>query len=136
MTFRKIEEADVDIVRGLYTKIKDFNIPPRINLPGNGLDGYVAVSEDGLIIGATYVYLGLNAPVCWIEWTISNRDYRGKDRKEILPKLLKHACSEMKKAGYGVAFAFASEPQMLINKYEQAGFEHDGHWCRELINWL
>ena len=136
MTLRQIEEADVDIIRGLYTKIEGFNMPSRMDLPGNGLDGYVAVSEDGLIIGATYVYLGKNAPCCWVEWSITNRDYRGKDRKEILPNLLTHACAEMKKAGYKVAFAFASEPQKLIEKYKQAGFEHDEHWVRELINWL
>ena len=110
-------------------------MPARPNLPGNGLDGFVAVKE-GVIVAATYVFMAANAPYCWIEWSISDKDYRGKDRKELLPGLIDYACEEMKKAGYQVAFAFASEPQKLIHKYEAAGFKHDGHWCRELIRWL
>ena len=136
MKYRKIEESDVDVIQSLYTKIDGFRKPARPNLPGNGLDGFVAVSDSGDIIGATYCYMTSNSPYCWIEWSISNRDYRGKDRKEILPNLINYACEEMKKAGYQVAFAFASEPQKLIEKYESAGFKHDGHWVRELIRWL
>ena len=135
MIYRKIEERDVDYIQSLYTKIEGFRMPARPNLPGNGLDGFVAVKE-GVIVGATYVFMAANAPYCWIEWSISDKEYRGKDRKDILPGLIDYACEEMKQAGYQVAFAFASEPQKLIEKYEAAGFEHDGHWCRELIRWL
>ena len=136
MTLRKIEEEDVETIQSLYSKIEGFRKPARPNLPGNGLDGFVAISEDGAIIGATYVYMAANAPYCWIEWSISDKDYRGKDRKDILPALIEYACDTMKQAGYQVAFAFASEPQKLIHKYEAAGFQHDGHWCREMIKWL
>ena len=136
LSYRKIEEGDVETIQGLYTKIEGFRKPARPNLPGNGLDGFCAETNTGDIIAATYVYMAANAPYCWIEWSISDKDYRGKDRKEILPGLIDYACFQMKQAGYQVAFAFASEPQKLIEKYEAAGFEHDGNWCRELIRWL
>lgn len=137
MVLRKIQEKDIEQIRNLYAKIEGFRMPARPNLPGNGLDGFVATTDDdSKIIGATYVFMAMNAPYCWIEWSISDKDYRGKDRKLILPQLIDYACSQMKEAGYQVAFAFASEPQKLIEKYEAAGFKHDGHWCRELIRWL
>lgn len=136
MTILKIQEKDVEAVQKLYTKIDGFQMPARPNLPGNGLDGYIAINEDGLILGAAYVFMVSNAPYCFIEWAISNRDYRGKDRKSIIPNIINHACSEMKEAGYQIAFAFASESQKLIDKYKESGFEHDEHWCRELIKVL
>ena len=135
MTIRKIQEKDVPVIQGLYSKIEGFRQPTRPHLPGNGLDGFV-VEIDNEVVAATYVFMAANAPYCWIEWSIVDKDYRGKDRKDLLPKLIDHACKTMKDAGYSIAFAFASEGQRLIPKYEQAGFTHDGEWCRELIRVL
>ena len=132
---RHIQEEDVETIRGLYSKYPDFPKPTRPNLPGNGLDGYVAI-KDNKIIAATYAFLTHNTHYAWLEWTVADKDYTGDDKHTIVSSLLEYACEDIAKHGYKWVFAFSTEKQKLIPLYEQAGFDKNEEPAYELIKKL
>ena len=66
--------------------------PPQTFLPETGL----MVTKDDKNIAACYYYL-TNSQAAFVEWIISNPQYRDKDRKEALAKLLNLIKMLMKK---------------------------------------
>ena len=111
--YRKIQVEEVGAIRSLYNKFPDFPKPLREMLPGNGLDGYVAV-KDGEIVAATYAFICANAPYAWLEWTVADKDYKEDDKKQIISYLLEYACDDLAEHGYKWAFAFSNKTQGLV----------------------
>lgn len=134
--YRQIEEKDVETIQSLYHKYPDFPKPLRATLPGNGLDGYVAVVDD-TVVAATYVFMAVNAPYVWIEWTVADRDFKSEDKSELVSGMIEYTCNEMKKRGYNYAFAFANKQQQgLIEIYDNAGFDVESDPTFEMIKQL
>ena len=122
LTYRKIEEKDVETIRSLYNKYPDFPKPLREFLPGDGRDGWV-VTKNNQLIAATYAYMTFNAPYAWLEWTVADKDYKEEDKHELVSELLIHACEDLAEHGFKWCFGFSNEEQGLIPLYEEAGFE-------------
>lgn len=135
MIFRQIEKQDVETIRGLYKKFPDFQTPLKAMLPGDGMDGYVAL-KDGKIVGATYAFIAANAPYAWLEWTVGDRDYQEEDKEVIMTYLLEYACEDLQENGYKWCFAFANKEQHLIPIYEKAGFDVESLATYEMIKTL
>ena len=82
---RALEESDWNTLQEWWDRWKW----PKMNrdlLPLNGLGGLIVCKGDIPIV-AGYLYL-TNSKVAWMEWIISNKDYREDDRKEAMEILI------------------------------------------------
>tara|TARA_R110000868_G_scaffold912_7_gene6994 strand:+ start:2156 stop:2563 length:408 start_codon:yes stop_codon:yes gene_type:complete len=82
---RALEESDWATLQEWWDRWKW----PKMNrdlLPLNGLGGLIVCKGDTPIV-AGYLYL-TNSKVAWMEWIISNKDYREDDRKEAMEMLI------------------------------------------------
>ena len=82
---RSLLESDWETLQEWWTKWEW----PEMNrdlLPLNGLGGLIVCKGDIPVI-AGFLYL-TNSKVAWMEWIISNQDYRELDRKDALEMLI------------------------------------------------
>jgi hypothetical protein len=88
LSIRKLTEKDWDTLVNMWKMWPEWakTIPPKELLPENGTGGYI-VEKDGIPIVASFLYT-TNSKVGWIEWTVSNKEYREDDRKEALELLI------------------------------------------------
>ena len=90
ITVRKITAKD--LVQISIWWLQHNEIPPSISqLPNNGLGGYI-VEKNNKPIAATFLYL-TNSSVAYVANAISNKEYKGKDRFEII-RLLLDSCEK------------------------------------------
>ena len=85
LTVRALQESDWDTLQEWWTKWKW----PQMNkdlLPLNGTGGLMVLKGDIPVI-AGFLYI-TNSKVAWMEWIISNKEYRENDRKEALEILI------------------------------------------------
>ena len=132
--YRKIQETDIETIRELYTKFPEFPKPMLHTLPGNGLDGIVGL-KDNTIVCACYVYMAVNAPTCWVEWVVADKDYREDDKDNIIIGMLDCVSSIMKDNGYLYLFAMTTNIH-LERLYSKAGYDATGTRGVELIKTL
>lgn len=71
-------------------------IPPPLQemLPNNGTCG-IMLAKEGINICTGFIYY-TNSKICWIEFVVSNPNYRESDRKEALVSLI-HELGELLK---------------------------------------
>lgn len=96
-----------------------FPAPPQDCLPGNGTGG-IMVSKPGIDICAGFIYF-TNSKIAWIEFVVSNNEYREKDRAEAIQFLLDGLCGIAERQGFKVVFS-SIKNKNLIQKYEACGF--------------
>lgn len=85
LTVRALQESDWDTLQEWWAKWKW----PQMNkdlLPLNGTGGLIVFKGDIPVI-AGFLYI-TNSKVAWMEWIISNKEYREDDRKEALEILI------------------------------------------------
>ena len=85
ITIRPIEEEDYVLINSWWKAI-DKSPPPRNLLPENGLHGLMACKDDRPIV-CTYLYL-TNSKFGYCEYMISDTNYKGRDRFDIILKLM------------------------------------------------
>ena len=96
-----------------------FPAPPRDYLPEEGTGGII-ISKDGVDVCAGFLFLN-NSKIAWLEYIVSNPEYKQKNRKEAIVELIETLCSIAKNRGYKAVFSsLKSEP--LIQRYLEAGF--------------
>jgi len=92
LNIRKLKESDWDTLVSLWNTWPDWQVhPTKALLPENGTGGLI-VEKNGKAIIAGFIYT-TNSKVGWMEWIVSNADYREDDRKqasELLVSGLKH----------------------------------------------
>ena len=88
---RPIKVEDHTILMEWWNSYDGIEIPDSSILPDNGLGGFV-MEKEGKMVAAAYVYL-TNSDVGYIDFLISNPNYKGRDRYDIIAKLIL-VCSE------------------------------------------
>ena len=92
LNIRKLKESDWDTLVSLWKMWPEWQKhPTKALLPENGTGGLI-VEKNGKAIIAGFIYT-TNSKVGWIEWIVSNADYREDDRKqasELLVSGLEH----------------------------------------------
>jgi len=73
--------------------------------------------------------------VSWIEFIVSNFNYREKDRKEAIEFLINSMCAYAKTAGTKYIYTSLNNTS-LIKRYENCGFQTGSEGCVELIKIL
>ena len=88
---RPIKVEDYTILMEWWNSYDGIEIPDSSILPDNGLGGFV-MEKEGKMVAAAYIYL-TNSAVGYIDFLISNPNYKGRDLYDIIAKLIL-VCSE------------------------------------------
>jgi len=127
---RKLTENDYFLLVSWWKKWK-WPVLPKEFLPNNGTGGYM-VEKNSIPIVAGFTYLTSNSKVAWLEWIISNPNYKEKDRDEAIETLIITSEQVCKKLGYNFMFSIGRN-QNLINKHKKLGWSVDNTRSHELV---
>lgn len=110
-----------------------FPAPARETLPDNGLCGIV-IYKEGINICAGFLYF-TNSKICWLEFIVSNPEYRSKDRTEAIQILINELSEIAKEKGFKVMFTTLKNPN-LIKHYEKCGYSMGSTGTCEMVKVL
>jgi len=127
---RAITDVEYDEVLVNWWKDWRWTPPSKDFLPNLG----IMVSKKGVDICAGYLYV-TNSKVSWIEFIVSNFNYREKDRKEAIEFLINSMCIYAQNAGTKYVYTSLNN-KSLIKRYENCGFQTGSEGCVELIKIL
>jgi len=118
LKLRRLEESDYDT---LVTWWKDWKweAPPRDFLPENGTGGFMVSNNDSDIC-AGFIYL-TNSKIAWIEFIISDKQYKEEDRNEAIQFLINSLSSVAEETGAKYGYAILKN-KSLMKYYEEANF--------------
>jgi hypothetical protein len=91
-------------------------------LPLNGCGGLMIYKGDQLI-AAGFLYLS-NSKVAWLDWIISNPEYKESDRKQALALLIDELEKVALAQDYSIIISIARN-KSLINIHKELGYTID-----------
>ena len=127
---RKLRESDWDTLVAWWDWWPGWTAPSKGFLPENGTGGLM-VEKDGTPIVAGFIY-ETNSNGVLFEWVVSNPDYRERDRKDAIEKLLIDAENKIKEMGYKHIFSIGRNKH-LINTHKKLGWFVDDKPSHEII---
>ena len=98
---------------------------PRVTtdlLPLDGLGGLMVYKGETLI-AAGFLYL-TNSKVAWLEWIISNKKYRDKDKRVALELLISSLEEVARQQGFKIVISIAKN-KTLFNLHRKLGYTID-----------
>lgn len=98
---------------------------PEMNkdlLPLNGTGGLMIYKGD-IPIAAGFLYL-TNSKATWLDWIVSNPEYRSKDRKEAIELLISSLEAVAYQQGYSIVISIARN-KGLIESHKKLGYTVD-----------
>ena len=118
LKLRRLEESDYDT---LVTWWKDWKweAPPRDFLPENGTGGFMVSNNDSDIC-AGFICL-TNSKIAWIEFIISDKQYKEEDRNEAIQFLINSLSGVAEETGAKYGYAILKN-KSLMKYYEEANF--------------
>ena len=128
---RKLNPSDYDDILVGWWKDWGWTPPAKDFLPENGEGGFIVLDKDTPVC-AGFLYI-TNSSVAWVEWIISNKNYK-KSRAEALDLLLDRLILTTNKLKMKYVFA-TNDNKSLINKFINKGFKK-GSNTTELIKVL
>lgn len=118
---RALQESDWDTLQEWWTKW-NWPVVTKEMLPLNGTGGVMVYKGDTPII-AGFLYL-TNSNIAWMEWIISNKDYKENDRKEALETLILGLENIALSVGKDIIFS-VSKSKSLISIHKELGYTVD-----------
>lgn len=133
MEARILIESDYDTILTPWWESWNWTPPTKDSLPENGCGG-IMVSHEGRDICAGFMYF-TNSKMAWLEFIVSNKEYKEKNRKEAIEFLINYLSAIAKDKGFMYIYtSLKSTP--LIKRYENCGFIGGDANCKELIKIL
>lgn len=133
MNIRYLNENDYDTTLCKWWSDWRWTPPSRDMLPENGSGG-IMVHKNGVDICAGFIFL-TNSKAAWVEFIVSNFDYKEKDRSEAITMVINTLTIIAKEKGY--KFIYTSlKNKSLIQKYEMCGYIMADSNCQEMIKVL
>ena len=120
ITTRTIVIDDYVVINKWWFGWGEKHPPKPTELPNRGLGG-VMVEKDGRPIAANYIYL-TNSSMAYLANTISDPQYKSKDRIEIIQVLLDECVRRAKALGCTFIWA-TSDERGVIERCKKAGFD-------------
>jgi hypothetical protein len=110
-------------------------IPPTKDfLPDDGKCGVMVLDEE-IPVCAGFIYF-TNSKVTWVDWIISNKEYRKKPlRKEAIAMVVNTLTELSKVRGYKYCYALIKHPS-LIDTYKELGYTKGEEYIGEMIKIL
>lgn len=107
-----------------------FPAPPKEYLPMEGKGG-IMVTKDDVNICAGFIFF-TNSKMVWIEFIVSNKEYRGKDRAEAIRLVINELTDLARRKGFKACFT-SLEHKNLITHYEACGYTKSKNATTEMI---
>jgi len=134
LTIRQLNENDYQETLVNWWKDWGWTAPEKDFLPDNGMGGYI-VYDGETPICAGFIYV-TNSRVAWVDWIISNKDYREKEkRREAIKTLIESLTNISKMSGSKYAYALIKN-KSLIQTYEDLGYTKGDSYTSEMIKIL
>ena len=131
---RPLGETDYeDILVGWW---KDWKWTPPLKdfLPSDGKGGVMVLDND-IPVCAGFVYM-TNSKVAWVDWIISNKEYKKKpQRKEALDLLITTLTNICKDTGNKYCYALIKN-NSLTKTYKALGYNSADSYTQEMIKAL
>ena len=125
-----LKATDYDNLLSSWWKEWGFVPPIKDFLPDNATGGLM-VYDGEVPVCAGFLY-ETNSRTAWIEWVISNRQYRGSQRRQAISLLLNKLEELAKDKGFMFIFA-NNNNRFLIKHFENNGFKKGQTNSTELI---
>lgn len=122
LNIRKLNDDDWSTLNSWWEKWPDWVPLPKSMLPENGKGGYMVEKNNKPII-AGFLYT-TNSKVAWVEWIVSDPDYREKDRKQAMELLIQGIESVAKNSGFELILSIGRS-KGLIETHEKLGYTVD-----------
>ena len=132
LTTRPLQHEDYDTILKGWWKDWGWDAPNRDFLPQDGVGGVIIYDEDTPVC-AGFLY-NTNSRVAWVDWIISNKDYR-ESRKEALLLLIETLTLVAKNLDNKFAYALIKH-EGLIGIYEKTGYLKGDNYNTEMIKAL
>ena len=130
---RPLNESDYDTILTGWWKDWGWEPPQRDFLPDDGKGGIMVMKGDEYIC-AGFMYT-TNSKVAWVDWIVSNKQYRDDDRKEAISLLVSTLTNICKNTGHKYSYALIKH-QSLIETYEKLGYIKGDGYTGEMIKTL
>jgi hypothetical protein len=105
MKIEFLKESDYETLCEWWKGWK-WEVPTKDFLPENGLGGLMVYSDSDEPVCAGFVYF-TNSKVAWMEFIISDPNYKGEDRNHLIDILINALLELIKEKGYKFAFTLA-----------------------------
>ena len=134
LTTRQITDSDYEDILVGWWKDWGWEPPAKDFLPDDGKGGIIIMDEETPIC-AGFMYM-TNSKVAWIDWIVSNKNYRVKPtRTEAIRLLIDTLTNINKNIGNKYAYALIKH-RGLIETYESLGYVKGDSYTGEMIKIL
>lgn len=128
-----IKEDYDDILKGWWEDW-GWTAPTRDFLPEDGTGG-IMVMDENTPVCAGFMYM-TNSKVAWVDWIISNKEYKKKPHRREAIKLLVSTLTDISK-NLGNVYCYALiKNQSLIDTYKELGYLKGDEYVGEMIKIL
>ncbi len=129
-SFRKLSEDDYEnILKGWWDRWGWPHLP--MNFLPNLDEGGLMISKGEIDICAMFIYF-TNSKICYLGFSISNPEYKEKDRSKAIDKLIELSTKEAFNKGYEYVYSVANKDS-LIESHKKSGFNIGNSNCSEMI---
>lgn len=132
LTIRQLNENDYQEILVDWWQKWGWTAPEKDFLPDNGTGGYIVYDGD-IPVCAGFIYI-TNSRVAWVDWIISNKEYKEK-RREAITILIDALTNLSKMSGSKYAYALIKN-ESLIKTYESLGYKRGDSYTSEMIKLL
>jgi hypothetical protein len=134
MEIRNLYDTDYENILVEWWKQWNWEPPAKDFLPDDGKGGVIVYDGDTPIC-AGFIYI-TNSKVAWVDWIISNKEYRIKDkRREAIKLLIESLTNICKNTGSKYGYALIKN-RSLIKTYEDLGWSKGEGYTSEMIKIL
>lgn len=134
LTIRPLNENDYQEILVGWWKQWNWEPPSKDFLPDDGKGGVIVYDGDTPIC-AGFMYI-TNSKAAWVDWIISNKEYRVKGkRKEAITLLIASLTNISKSTGSKYGYALIKN-QSLIQTYIDLGWSKGDGYTSEMIKIL
>ena len=131
---RPLSETDYDDILVSWWKDWRWDAPPRAFLPEDGTGGVIVYDGD-VPVCAGFIYK-TNSEIAWVDWIISNKNYKKKPSRGEAIQLLINTLTELcKMSGASIAYALIKH-RGLIDCYKKLGYIEGDSYSSEMIKKL
>ena len=134
LDIRVLSDTDYDDILVGWWEQWGWEAPSKDFLPDDGRGGFIVYDLD-VPVCAGYMYM-TNSKVCWVDWIISNKEYREKpNRKNAINLLIDTLTNVGKNMGCKYVYALIKHGG-LVKTYEELGYLKGDSYTSEMIKIL
>jgi hypothetical protein len=130
--YRTLKDEDYYDYLILWWEQWGWTPPQKDFLPSGPFQGIIVFDQETPVCAA-YVYT-TNSAVAWIDWVISNPNYRKKPHRKQAIKMVIEVCEQVLKTTGGIKYVYALiKNTSLIETYKSCGYVQGDKYQTEMI---